>query len=276
MNSLLEITPRKRLRVMDLVEDTGIDVSDWKKYSKGLESPGANPKYCYEWSFVCDEQNIIVLNLWHHKMQVQDNEIIYHLNPRKAAETEVGVRKARAEKMNQAIQKAVNNSLWVRIIVLGRSLQNEKLGPTKRLLDDEVWTVTSYDAASGDCTLTRGTNDLPYGDQFDLSSQPVSRKSVSGEVFTRKPGVRKQALRRSQGKCERCKEPGFLMPNGKRFLETHHIQPLSEGGADNLLNVIALCPNHHREAHYGDERQKLREEMLSLVKLLTEKFCADS
>ncbi|MBP6750232.1 MAG: hypothetical protein KA144_11375 [Xanthomonadaceae bacterium] len=34
---------------MDLVEATGIDVSDWADY-KG-RAPAANPKYCYEWVY---------------------------------------------------------------------------------------------------------------------------------------------------------------------------------------------------------------------------------
>jgi 5-methylcytosine-specific restriction protein A len=35
-------------------------------------------------------------------------------------------------------------------------------------------------------------------------------------------------------------------------LEVHHKKQLSEGGEDTVENAIALCPNCHREAHYGD------------------------
>ena len=35
------------------------------------------------------------------------------------------------------------------------------------------------------------------------------------------------------------------------FLEVHHIKWLSNGGEDSVENALALCPNCHRQAHYG-------------------------
>ncbi|MEE7094460.1 HNH endonuclease, partial [Escherichia coli O10] len=40
--------------------------------------------------------------------------------------------------------------------------------------------------------------------------------------------------------------------DGTPFLEVHHIEWLSKGGEDSVENAIALCPNCHRQAHYGD------------------------
>ena len=34
-------------------------------------------------------------------------------------------------------------------------------------------------------------------------------------------------------------------------LEVHHTKPLAEGGEDTVNNAEALCPNCHKEAHYG-------------------------
>ncbi|MEY0334745.1 HNH endonuclease [Providencia rettgeri] len=31
----------------------------------------------------------------------------------------------------------------------------------------------------------------------------------------------------------------------------HHVEWLANGGEDSVENAIALCPNCHREAHYG-------------------------
>ncbi|CAN0604767.1 unnamed protein product, partial [Ectocarpus sp. 12 AP-2014] len=47
--------------------------------------------------------------------------------------------------------------------------------------------------------------------------------------------------------------------NGEPFLEVHHIIPLAESGHDAVENTMALCPNCHREAHFGNERQKYRQ-----------------
>lgn len=39
--------------------------------------------------------------------------------------------------------------------------------------------------------------------------------------------------------------------NGEPYLEVHHVIPLSQNGEDTLENAEALCPNCHREKHYG-------------------------
>lgn len=49
------------------------------------------------------------------------------------------------------------------------------------------------------------------------------------------------------------------------FLETHHIIPLSKGGADTIYNVAAICPNHHREAHYGQNADVIRDKLLKRI-----------
>ncbi|NWJ82977.1 HNH endonuclease, partial [Enterobacter sp. SECR19-1250] len=55
-----------------------------------------------------------------------------------------------------------------------------------------------------------------------------------------------------KGKCQSCKRDApFLKEDGTPFLEVHHIEWLSKGGEDSVENAIALCPNCHRQAHYG-------------------------
>lgn len=77
--------------------------------------------------------------------------------------------------------------------------------------------------------------------------------------------VRAYVLERAQGRCEYCKEKGFMMPDGTRYLETHHIIALAKHGADQVDNVIALCPAHHREAHYGAEADALEDKFIEIV-----------
>ncbi len=52
------------------------------------------------------------------------------------------------------------------------------------------------------------------------------------------------------------------MIDGRVYLETHHIIPLSEGGEDSELNVAAICPNHHQEAHHGANKSELQQSLL--------------
>jgi predicted restriction endonuclease len=86
--------------------------------------------------------------------------------------------------------------------------------------------------------------------------------------YTRDQNVRKAVLKRAKGKCEFCAKPGFLGPNGKPYLETHHVIFLAKEGADRTTNVIALCPNDHREAHFGKRRVEIEKEMIQRLKAL--------
>lgn len=72
-------------------------------------------------------------------------------------------------------------------------------------------------------------------------------------AFQRNPDVIAEVLFRANGICEKCKNPAPFArrSDGTPYLEVHHWTPLSEGGEDTVDNAGALCPNCHREAHYG-------------------------
>lgn len=71
--------------------------------------------------------------------------------------------------------------------------------------------------------------------------------------FNRNPYVAAEVLERAKGVCEGCQQPApFLrQSDGSPYLEVHHKVKLADGGADTLENTIALCPNCHRERHFG-------------------------
>ncbi len=107
-----------------------------------------------------------------------------------------------------------------------------------------------------------------FVDQFsstdDLLGTPT-RKNVSNTVFERSVEVRRKVLARARGKCELCERKGFVTVSGALYLETHHVVPLSEGGADSESNVVALCPDDHRRAHYAVERDEVRHALLGVL-----------
>lgn len=71
------------------------------------------------------------------------------------------------------------------------------------------------------------------------------------KVFLRDFGVVERARQRAAGRCEHCGNPApFLTGAGLPYLEVHHVVPLSKDGPDSLDNVLALCPNCHRQAHF--------------------------
>lgn len=79
------------------------------------------------------------------------------------------------------------------------------------------------------------------------------RVEVISVVFKRNPDVVIEVLNRANGFCENCKKAApFLRAKDKSpYLEVHHTLPLSKGGRDTIDNAVALCPNCHREAHFG-------------------------
>lgn len=69
-------------------------------------------------------------------------------------------------------------------------------------------------------------------------------------AYVRNQYVSEFAKRRANGNCQLCGKPApFVNHDGIPFLEAHHIIPLSEGGADSIDNIAALCPNCHRKMH---------------------------
>jgi 5-methylcytosine-specific restriction protein A len=152
-----------------------------------------------------------------------------------------------------------------------------------RRLDEISWRVASYDVSSGEFDLVRDSvslnvsvptdmespaeeePNLSIADQFDAGSDDPSRTVRVISLIGRDPAVRRTVLTRSRGVCEFCNAPGFRMADGRLYLETHHVVPLADGGADRAWNVAALCPNDHREAHFGERSEAIRRDLLQLL-----------
>jgi len=77
--------------------------------------------------------------------------------------------------------------------------------------------------------------------------------AVSTNAYLRNPDVVAETLFQSKGVCGNCKNkaPFTRLSDGSPYLEVHHKIPLAQGGEDTLENAIALCPNCHREMHFG-------------------------
>ncbi|MBC8213102.1 MAG: HNH endonuclease [Candidatus Marinimicrobia bacterium] len=71
--------------------------------------------------------------------------------------------------------------------------------------------------------------------------------------FRRNPDVIITVLKRANGVCEKCNQnaPFKRAKDNSPYLEVHHKIMLSEDGEDTVDNAIAVCPNCHKELHYG-------------------------
>jgi 5-methylcytosine-specific restriction protein A len=75
---------------------------------------------------------------------------------------------------------------------------------------------------------------------------------VLTRAFRRNPDVIAEVLLRADGTCEGCGQSApFQRLDGRPYLEVHHRRRLADGGDDSVENAMALCPNCHRERHYG-------------------------
>lgn len=96
---------------------------------------------------------------------------------------------------------------------------------------------------------------------------------VLTEYKNRSIEIKKYALLRANGQCENCgKDAPFVNSNNIPFLEVHHIFSLSDDGPDHPINVAAICPNCHREAHYGQDMQTLKDKLSEKIKVKESEF----
>tara|TARA_B100001063_G_C16694508_1_gene518973 strand:- start:181 stop:447 length:267 start_codon:yes stop_codon:yes gene_type:complete len=83
---LEELRPTSHRKIIELIKEAGIDVSDWANFKGGAEKASMNPKYCYEWSFEERKNNIFVLNLWFDNCEIIDGSVVQQLNLRSEAQ----------------------------------------------------------------------------------------------------------------------------------------------------------------------------------------------
>jgi 5-methylcytosine-specific restriction enzyme A len=262
MTSLADLKPKTKPRLMDLVKEAGVNVREWEKSAPGA----ANPKFCYEWAFT-EPGKVVVLTVWHDGMKKRGGKIWCRSSPPSSVQS---VHTRRWQSLLKAVRESYSKKIPIRVVI-SIGTRNPEYGTAQvhyRSLDPVLWWVTQFHENRGTYTLVRGN----YGqvvDQFDVQEGDVSakkaeRRTAVVQSFVRDPEVRRRVMERSEGECEWCNRPGFLMMTGQIYLETHHIRPLAEGGKDHEDNVVALCPNHHREAHHGRNQEKMRRQLLGV------------
>lgn len=90
----------------------------------------------------------------------------------------------------------------------------------------------------------------------------ANTKVASHNIFDRCAAIKNYVRARARGKCESCDQPApFMTAKGIPYLETHHTNRLSDGGLDSPYYVGAICPDCHREIHYGAEGNKKNEQL---------------
>jgi hypothetical protein len=91
--------------------------------------------------------------------------------------------------------------------------------------------------------------------------EPRTAEATVTQVL-RNADVKAWVISQAEGRCECCGfEAPFSFPDGRPYLEVHHIVRLADRGPDTIDNAVALCPNCHRELHYGQRAKELVERL---------------
>ncbi|HEY4075380.1 MAG TPA: HNH endonuclease [Rhizomicrobium sp.] len=86
--------------------------------------------------------------------------------------------------------------------------------------------------------------------QAKAGKKQPSRRTAQGSVYERNAAVAELAKRLADGMCDLCRNAApFHSKKNEAYLECHHVVWLANGGADDMTNTIALCPNCHRKMH---------------------------
>lgn len=139
-------------------------------------------------------------------------------------------------------------------------------------LDEEGSTGSIIGERTFESTFDRDILDLRTSELLAHSQRKPSEgnrhpshRVVETNQYERDPAVKADVLQRANGVCELCNyDAPFTKDDGSPFLEVHHIKPLAEKGPDIVENAVALCPNCHREAHHGRNRDSIATTLRSL------------
>ena len=188
------------------------------------------------------------------------------------------IQRNRASACSSIIETAFHTKAAIRIGILDGFQETVGLREVsqarKRELDPVPW-YAHHRNADDLIVVVRGIQQPEDSDAGDSeqsrdeqdSASPERGKKTKTAVYTaRNPDVVRDAkLRAGTGCCELCGKPGFLTAQGHYYLEGHHVIPLSYDGDDAVHNVVAICPEDHRRAHFGHDRHDIREQLIQDV-----------
>lgn len=265
MTTLADLKPTTKQTVTQITQKLGIAMSSQ-----------------YDWSFSDPATRTHLLNIWHADM-IEDNGEVYFIDDsaewadcNRASAVTVQLNRASAVTSLILTTYYTKQPVHVAILVGVRKQINQRdtSKAHQRELDDVLW-YPHHRGADGRIRVIRGKPQAPgFDPQAELDvrmsakplpipEQPNKVETKGTTTFQRDSEVVKAAKRRAaDGRCELCQKEGFRTAGGGFYLEGHHVIPLNCGGLDDERNVVAICPDDHRKAHYGEDRHVLRDRMI--------------
>ncbi len=256
------------------------EIGSPKKLSRKqfMESVGATCKNWYwSWSFINEKEKFIVFGCWDSSVEKEDGLIF----DSKAWKTDAKGKKTNGYKQSlEHIRLIEEEGYTLKTFPMSgtvpEGLNGENGVPeitsfTPELIDKYLFksngryyaldyenlpkkTHDEYESIFQD-KIKKSKTDTPENRKARLKEAPKkpSKSTVTSMVYIRNPDVVAEVLLRANGVCERCHKdaPFIRKKDNTPYLEVHHTRQLADGGEDTVENAEALCPNCHREAHFG-------------------------
>jgi len=129
------------------------------------------------------------------------------------------------------------------------------LRPTGDSKIDKLQRITEVpenDLEKTESEIARDVQQLSKEDREKLIAKNDARNRAKGvqsytnesKAFRRDATLSAALKEKYNDQCQICKTT-YKIKQGF-FCDTHHIEPLKEGGKDTSENVLVVCPNHHR------------------------------
>ena len=97
------------------------------------------------------------------------------------------------------------------------------------------------------------------------ASTAVSKTKRREIAYYRSEALKVYVVLRAKGVCEGCLSDAPFKAKSGPYLECHHLHRLADGGPDHPENVVALCPNCHRRAHYALDAIAFNEKLKTIA-----------
>ena len=237
----------------------------------------------WSWCSRSDEARTALFTVWEDR--IEDGQYVFTTTPRPGESPNKPGRKELISVLNQVVDEGfATYGIQCRAIDINAVPRKRRSFINDHLLDIRIRregneyigrivghippSVVSARASEGAWAASTAINDLDEDEVANLD--PEYKRRMSGS-YVRDNKVRAAVIRRAKGVCEFCKQPGFKKSDGSLYLETHHIIALSEQGPDRTSNVIALCPNDHRRAHFGQDWKELQDRFLQILERIADR-----
>ena len=212
--------------------------------------------------------NVIYLNDFHLVADISDLSDLHNLALKSAEWRACGLTQ---RNITGGVNVIRNATVFARLV---QALNNKTANSITRsyLAEDDTYGIREIKetvmakVSRTNAVALPGITELEL-DDIDPDATP-NKIDVIVQIWRRNRLIIADRKRKMGNKCEivGCNYQPFEKSSGDYYSEAHHIIPIGRPGSENPNNITILCPNHHREIHYGKHREELAGSLINRTK----------